>query len=82
MSIENKLRSFVLENFLFTDEQDALKNDDSFLGMGIVDSTGIMEVILFIEEEWGFTVANDEMVPENLDSIESLVTYVGRKTAG
>jgi acyl carrier protein len=82
MSIENKLRSFVLENFLFTDDEEALKNDDSFLGMGIVDSTGIMEVILFIEEEWGFTVANDEMVPENLDSIESLVTYVGRKTAG
>ena len=59
-----------------------MSNSDSFLGMGIVDSTGIMEVILFIEEEFGLTVANDEMVPENMDSIESLVAYVGRKTAG
>lgn len=81
-SIEKKLRSFVLENFLFTDDEEALKNGDSFLAMGIVDSTGIMEVILFIEEEFEITVANDEMVPENLDSIESLVAYVSRKTAG
>ena len=81
-SIEKKLRAFVLENFLFTDDEEALKNGDSFLAMGIVDSTGIMEVILFIEEEFEITVANDEMVPENLDSIESLVAYVSRKTAG
>ena len=81
MSIEKKLRSFVLENFLFTDDDEALNNSDSFLALGIVDSTGIMEVILFIEEEFEITVANDEMVPENLDSIQSLVAYVTRKTA-
>lgn len=80
-SIEKKLRSFVLESFLFTDDEEALNNGDSFLAMGIVDSTGIMEVILFIEEEFEITVANDEMVPENLDSIESLVAYVTTKTA-
>jgi acyl carrier protein len=82
MSIETTLRSFILENFLFTDDQDALANDDSFLERGIVDSTGIMEVITFVEERYGFTVENDEMVPENLDSVESLVGFVQSKQAG
>jgi acyl carrier protein len=80
MSIEKAIRTFILENFLFTDDGEALKNSDSFLTMGIVDSTGIMEVIFFIEEEFGISVSNDEMVPENLDSVESLVAFVGRKT--
>lgn len=82
MSIETKIRRFILENFLFTDDQNALANEDSFLERGIVDSTGIMEVITFIEEEYGFMVQNEEMVPENLDSVESLVSYVGSKLSG
>ncbi|MBT8397007.1 MAG: acyl carrier protein [Gemmatimonadetes bacterium] len=79
--IRDTLRAFLLENFLFTDDPMALADDDSFLERGIVDSTGIMEVITFIEETYGFTVANDEMIPENLDSVESLVAYVGKKQA-
>ena len=82
MSIESTLRAFILENFLFTDDQTALANDDSFLERGLVDSTGIMEVITFIEDEYRFSVANDEMLPENLDSIDSLVSFVERKRAG
>jgi acyl carrier protein len=82
MSIESTLRTFILENFLFTDDQDALANDDSFLERGIVDSTGIMEVITFIEDEYGLRVSNEEMVPENLDSIESLGRFVERKREG
>lgn len=82
MSIESTLRSFILENFLFTQDQDALANDDSFLERGIVDSTGIMEVITFIEEEYGFTVSNAEMLPENLDSVESLARFVQQKLQG
>jgi acyl carrier protein len=79
MSIKDTLRAFILENFLFTDDQAALGDSDSFLERGIVDSTGIMEVITFVEETYGFSVGNDEMVPENLDSVESLVGYVSRK---
>lgn len=82
MSLENKLRSHILENFLFTDDQAALVNSDSFLEKGIVDSTGIMEVILFIEEEFGISVADEEMVPENLDSIDNLSAFIGRKRSG
>ena len=79
MATEKILRDFILENYLFTDDQDALANDDSFLDKGIVDSTGIMEVIEFITSEFGIEVEDEEMVPENLDSIDNLVAYIARK---
>ena len=82
MSVESKLRGHILENFLFTDDDAALANSESFMDKGIVDSMGIMEVILFLEEEFGLTVADDEMVPENLDSIDNLVGFVRRKRTG
>jgi acyl carrier protein len=79
--VRQKLRRYILESFLFTDDDAALADSDSFLERGIVDSTGIMEVILFIEEEFGLTVGDEELVPENLDSIENLVSYVQKKLA-
>lgn len=81
MSIQTKLRKYILENFLFTDDDDALDDSDSFLDLGVVDSTGIMEVILFVEEEFELSVADHEMVPENLDSIDALVAFIQRKQA-
>ena len=81
MSIEQKLRQFILENYMFTDDDAALKNNDSFLDMGIIDSTGILEVIFFLEENFGVTVDDDEMVPENLDSIDNLAAFIARKAA-
>lgn len=81
MSVEEKLRLYILENYLFTDDQSALGNADSFLEQGIIDSTGIMEVIFFIEDEYGIAIEDEEMVPENLDSIDNLVAFLGRKKA-
>ena len=81
MSVEQKLRDFILENYLFTDDQSALNNSDSFLEQGIIDSTGIMEVIFFIEEQFGISVEDEEMIPENLDSIDNLVKFIGTKQA-
>ncbi len=81
MLIEGKIREYILENYLFTDDQNALKNDDSFLDQGIIDSTGIMEVIFFIEEEYKISVDDEEMVPENLDSIDNLITFINKKKA-
>jgi acyl carrier protein len=78
-STRQKLRRYVLENFLFTADDSALADDDSFLEKGIVDSTGIMEVILFIEEEFGLSVADEEMTPDNLDSVDNLVVFVQKK---
>jgi len=79
MSLQSDVRTYILENYLFTDDQEALANADSFLDKGILDSTGIMEVILFIEEKYGFAVDDDEMVPENLDSVDNIVAFIGRK---
>ncbi|MGD8560669.1 MAG: acyl carrier protein [Gammaproteobacteria bacterium] len=81
MSVEQQVRDYILENYLFTDDQSALSNEDSFLDKGIIDSTGIMEVIFFLEEEFGIQVDDEEMVPENLDSVKNIVAYIGRKQA-
>ncbi len=79
MSVEQTVRNYILENYLFTDDQNALGNDDSFLEKGIIDSTGIMEVIFFLESEFGITVDDEDMVPENLDSVNNLTAFINRK---
>lgn len=79
MSVEQQVRDYILENYLFTDDQAALNNADSFLETGILDSTGILEVIYFIEEDFDIKVEDDEMIPENLDSVEHIVDFVSRK---
>jgi len=80
MSTETQIRSFILENFLYTDDEAKLKNTDSFLVEGIVDSTGILELLMFVEETFGVTVEDEEVLPENFDSVAQLACYVGKKT--
>ena len=75
---KQRIRKFIIENFLF-EEDDSLKEDTSFLESGIIDSTGILELVMFIEETYGINVEDDEIVPENLDSISNVVAYVNRK---
>lgn len=79
MSTREALRTYVLENCLFTDDGSKLQDADSFLDTGILDSTGILEIILFVEETFAIKVTDEEMVPDNLDSIDSLVAYIERK---
>ena len=81
MSTEEKIRAFILENYLFTDDQSELKNDDSFLDQGILDSTGILEIIFFIEDEFGIKIQDEEMIPDNLDSVDKIVAFIQRKQA-
>ncbi len=76
MNIKQTIRRYVLENFLFTDDESALQDSDSFLAGGIIDSTGVLEIILFIEETYDIKVEDDEMLPENLDSIDNLVAFI------
>lgn len=73
------LRRYVLENCLFTDDGSKLQDQASFLETGLLDSTGILEIILFVEETFGIKVSDDEMVPDNLDSIDALVAFVDHK---
>jgi acyl carrier protein len=77
--IKAKVRDFIVENFLFGDAGE-LKEDTSFLNDGIIDSTGILELVDYIEENFGIKVEDDELVPENLDSIKNLEVYITRKT--
>ena len=79
MPVEQPIRDYILENYLFTEDQSALANEDSFLEKGILDSTGILEIIYFIEDDFGIKVEDEEMVPENLDSVNNLVAFIGRK---
>ena len=79
MSVEQQVRDYILENYLFTDDESALNNTDSFLETGILDSTGILEVIYFIEEDFGIKVEDEEMIPENLDSVDRIAAFVKRK---
>ena len=79
MSIEEILRKYILENYLFTDDESELNNSDSFLDLGIIDSTGIMEVVLFIEMEFDIEVDDEELLPENLDTIDNLVKFISNK---
>ncbi len=81
MAIRETLRTYVLENCLFTDDGSKLNDADSFLETGILDSTGILEIIMFVEETFALKVTDLEMVPDNLDSIDSLVAYIERKQA-
>jgi len=80
MDTADKVRQFIKENFYAASSSD-LTDDASLLDLGIVDSTGILEVVAFIEEAFEITVDDAEMLPENLDSIQNIVSFVGRKTA-
>ena len=81
MSNEEVLRKYILENYLFTDDESELKNNSSFLDLGIIDSTGIMEVVLFVETEFDIEVDNEDLLPENLDTIDNLVKFIATKQA-
>ena len=82
--LRQQLRSFIVEHFLFGEDND-IANNASLLEQGVLDSTGVMELVSHLENAYGFKVDNDEVIPENLDSIESLAKFVERKqpsTAG
>ena len=77
--IRNKLRDFIAETFLFGDKS-KLADGDSFMQKGIIDSTGVLELANFVESEYSFSIADDEMIPDNLDSIVNLSKFIARKT--
>jgi acyl carrier protein len=76
--IQEQVRTFVTSNFYVADP-DTLKDTDSLLDSGVIDSTGVLEVIAFIEDTFGFTVEDAEMLPENLDSRDRITHFVVRK---
>jgi acyl carrier protein len=80
MSVQQRVRQFIVENF-YVSAPSELEDGASLIQGGWVDSTGMLEMIAFIEGEYGIRVADDEMTPENLDSIERISAFVARKRA-
>ena len=78
--LETQIRSYILENFLYTSDVSKLRNDDSFREEGILDSTGILELLMFVEETFGVQVDDEEVIPENFDSVDRLMRYILQKT--
>jgi len=67
---------------MFREELDSLPEHASLLDAGIIDSTGVLELVCFLESQFAIEIADDEMLPENLDSIAAISAYVQRKTLG
>ena len=74
-----QIRGFIFENFLFDAEESALGNEDSFLEKGVIDSTGILELVGWLEETYSIQIDDIELVPENLDSVSRLAAFIGKK---
>jgi acyl carrier protein len=78
--VRRKLRDFITEQFLVGSDIESIEDKDSFMEKEIVDSTGVLELTSFIEDEFAITVEDNEMTPDNLDSIEKLTNFVNRKS--
>jgi acyl carrier protein len=78
---ERKVRKFIEDNFLFREDRLAIGDADSLLDAGLIDSTGVLELVAFLEGEFGLRMADADIVPENLDSIRTIVAYVEAKNA-
>ena len=77
-SIATEIREFIVSNFLFGQQQ-PLADDQSFLEGGIIDSTGVLELVAFLEQRYGIAVGDRELLPENLDSVQNATRFVSRK---
>ena len=80
-NIASEIREFIVGNFLFGQEGNGFSASQSFLESGIIDSTGLLELISFVEQRYGISVGDKELVPENLDSLQNISQFVARKLA-
>ena len=79
--MQDQIRQFIFENFIFEDDSEALlANDDSFLEKGVIDSTGVLELVMWMEDTFGVHTDDIELVPENLDSVNRLAAFIKRKS--
>ncbi|MCU0685663.1 MAG: acyl carrier protein [Polyangiaceae bacterium] len=80
-AIRSEIRTFLKTNFYVPDGTQ-LGDDDSLLDLGIVDSTGVLELVGFLEEKYGISIDDQELIPDNLDSVGRLVAFIAHKTGG
>jgi acyl carrier protein len=83
MQLKREIKNYIIESFLYGQDDNTLDDDVSFLETGIIDSTGVLELVSFVQETYGITVTDDELVPDNFDSLNKLEQFITRKmTAG
>lgn len=80
-AVEQRVREFIGQNFVMSDASQ-LSADQSLMEARLIDSTGVLELVAFLEEQFGIQVSDAELVPENLDTIGNIVSYVQRKASG
>jgi acyl carrier protein len=80
MTIQDRVREFILESYYVPDPS-AVTDDVSLIDSGLVDSTGMLDLVLFLESEYGIRVRDDETTPDNLETISRIATYIARKQA-
>jgi len=77
--VRREVTTFIVDNFLFGNTADAPAAEASFMETGLIDSTGVLELVAHLEAKYGVTVADDEMVPQNLDSVAYIAAFVVKK---
>ena len=80
-TIAREINDFVVANFLYGQNAEGLADDQSFLENGVIDSTGVLELVAFLEQHFGISIADRELLPENLDSVANASAFVSRKLA-
>jgi len=80
--VRDELRTFVFESIMYGQNTSFLRDDSSFLESGVIDSTGVLELVTYLENKFGFKIADEELVPENLDSINNVLRFIERKRSG
>jgi acyl carrier protein len=79
--LDQQVRKLIIDHFLFGDDT-AFTNDDSFLDKGFIDSTGVLELVALLEQEYGIKIQDHELVPDNLDSVNNLVRFISHRRNG
>jgi acyl carrier protein len=77
--LELDIHRFLTKNFLFTEDTSALAREASLFEQGVMDSTGVLELVAFLEQRFAISVSDEELLPENLDSVEKIVNFVEKK---
>ena len=81
MEIKGKIKEFIVNNFLMGANSEKIQDDTSFLEEGVIDSTGILELVEFLQDTFAITIEDEELIPENLDSIDKTYNFILKKQA-
>ncbi len=81
MEVKETVRQYIIDNFLFGDVSPLESDSMSLLDGGIIDSVGVMELVAFLEQDFDLSIADEDLIPENLDSVDNLTAFIGRRKA-